>query len=226
MTYQEKQELKKEYYQEKAQQAERESMTQAQNATKLLSCLSPGQPIIVGHHSEGKHRRLLKNVDSKMKQSNELQQKAEYYKQKAMGVGNGGVSVLDENAIDTLQQQLDEAIKYHADMKAGLVERDHDMSLAYANTRVKKLRERIAAVQKAQAISEQAAEEVYNGFRINYDNNRINFVFDGKPAPNIISALKSHGFRWSPMAKVWTRVITNNALYQKNQLVKTLTTTE
>ena len=41
-----------------------------------------GQPIIVGHHSEGRHRRDLKRIDSNMQKSIEESKKADYFSDK------------------------------------------------------------------------------------------------------------------------------------------------
>lgn len=218
MSYSDKILAKKEYYNKKAQQCDEESKQRYQNSRKLLDCVWGGQPILVGHHSEKKHRNLLKNVDNLMRKSCELDDKAEYYKRKAESVGNGGISILDENALDKLNTELTEAIQYHADMKAGKIEREHSHSLVYANNKIKQIRERIAQVEHANQLN-QLDDEIYSYFKINYSDNRINVIFEGKPERQVIDLVKKHGFKWSPRAKVWTRVYTANALFSKKCLV-------
>ena len=38
-----------------------------------------GQPILVGHHSEGRHRRDLKRIDNNMRKSVEESEKVDYF---------------------------------------------------------------------------------------------------------------------------------------------------
>lgn len=45
----------------------------------------------------------------------------------------------------------------------------------------------------------------------NYQENRIQLIFDGKPSANIISQLKRAAFKWSPRFGAWQRQLTLNA---------------
>ena len=47
----------------------------------------------------------------------------------------------------------------------------------------------------------------------NYSEDRLQIIFDEKPAPEMISKLKHNGFRWSPRFGAWQRQLTSNALY-------------
>ncbi|MDJ1632288.1 hypothetical protein [Rhizobium rhizogenes] len=46
----------------------------------------------------------------------------------------------------------------------------------------------------------------------NHDIDRLQIIFDGKPAPEIISELKGAAWNWSPKNGAWQRKITNNAI--------------
>lgn len=80
---------------------------------------------------------------------------------------------------------------------------------------IKRLQGRIAQVQaKAERVEEGgSAEREINGVKIVEDHadDRLRLIFDGKPAPNIIQALKGRGFRWSPSNGAWQRQLTQNA---------------
>ena len=79
-----------------------------------------GQPILVGHHSEGRHRAALARSDSAMRKSIEGQQdSAEYYERKAQGVGQGGISSDDPEAVAKLRTELEQLQKAQGVMKAG-----------------------------------------------------------------------------------------------------------
>ena len=66
-----------------------------------------GQPILVGHHSEGRHRGALKRSDSAMRRSVEETRYAEELARKAAAVGTGGISSDDPDALAKLRAKVD-----------------------------------------------------------------------------------------------------------------------
>jgi hypothetical protein len=77
-----------------------------------------GQPILVGHHSEGRHRRTIDRADKAMRRSIEADAKADHYERKAAGVGKGGISSDDPEAVTKLQAKIDAGKALQAFMKA------------------------------------------------------------------------------------------------------------
>lgn len=77
-----------------------------------------GQPILVGHHSEGRHRRTIDRADKAMRRSIDADAKADHYERKAAGVGKGGISSDDPEAITKLQAKIDAGKDLQAFMKA------------------------------------------------------------------------------------------------------------
>jgi hypothetical protein len=53
------------------------------SAHQILDIIPPGQPILVGHHSEGRHRRDLARVDRYFEKAREEDKAAAYHKQRA-----------------------------------------------------------------------------------------------------------------------------------------------
>ena len=47
----------------------------------------------------------------------------------------------------------------------------------------------------------------------NREENRIQFIFDGKPSEEIRRILKSNGFRWALSQEAWQRKMSGNAFY-------------
>ncbi|MDX1240392.1 hypothetical protein GOL95_10055 [Sinorhizobium medicae] len=52
----------------------------------------------------------------------------------------------------------------------------------------------------------------------NFDLDRVQIVFDGKPDSETISSLKGAGWNWSPRNSAWQRKLTNNAIYSAERI--------
>ena len=91
----------------------------AQEAQKMASVIPPGQPILVGHHSENRDRNYRKKVRNKMDKAFETGKKAEYYADKAESISkNDAVYSDDPNALPKLRQKLADCEANHAFMRA------------------------------------------------------------------------------------------------------------
>lgn len=102
--------------------------------------MTPGQPIIVGHHSERKARRLHEQANQDIRKSIELSKKSDYYEARARHVENSNVIYNDDpNAIQKLKEKLERLENTKASIKA----RDHEtweLTNIGANIRETKLR--------------------------------------------------------------------------------------
>jgi len=104
MTFEEKQMAKLERFQELASKNKRASVSTWEASHNMLSAIPTGQPILVGHHSEKAHRRLLDRSWNMLGKSVELREKAEYYENKVQNILNPrAISSDDENAITKLE---------------------------------------------------------------------------------------------------------------------------
>jgi hypothetical protein len=54
-----------------------------ENINAILNNISPGQPILVGHHSERRHRKDIQRIDDNLRKSVELQHASEYWENRA-----------------------------------------------------------------------------------------------------------------------------------------------
>jgi len=95
-------------------------------------------------------------------------------------------------------------------------------SLTNNNAKIKRLQMRITSLENQQ--NRTGLDKVVNGIRIfeNMDANRLQMFFDGKPDTEVIKALKSHGFRWSPSQQAWQRHISPNARYNALQIAENI----
>lgn len=246
---------------EKKQQARRERLEAAAASTvaasnaacaqarRMADAIPGGQPILVGHHSEGRDRRYRAKIGTKMDQAVALSRKAEELARRAESVGTGGISSDDPDAVTKLQQQLADAQSSQAAMKAvnaairkhrddkpaqlqalqGLgwsAERAEKMlepdfagrvgfpafALSNNNANIKRIEQRIAELQ---ALRDRAdKEEAGDGYTYREDTaeNRVMFIFDGKPDPAVRDLLKREAFKWSPSREAWVRQLTPNAI--------------
>jgi prefoldin subunit 5 len=105
--YEERQQARKESLEQKAGKARKDSGQAYQAARQAVEAIPMGQPILVGHHSEGRHRAALRRHDGNMRKAIESDDKASYYERKAAGVGTGGVSGDDPAAINKLTAELE-----------------------------------------------------------------------------------------------------------------------
>jgi hypothetical protein len=82
------------------------------------------------------------------------------------------------------------------------------------------LAERFAQKKADNAERENSVIEV-GGVKIvqNWQADRLQIVFDGKPPYATIALLKKHGFKWAPSAGVWQRQNTPNAVYSLKHFV-------
>lgn len=95
-----------EAYQNLSEKAERESVDTFNQANKMSNLMN-GQPILLGHHSEKRHRRDLEKIHNKMHRAVEANKKSQYYKDRAESLLNGtAISSDDPNAIDKLTEKL------------------------------------------------------------------------------------------------------------------------
>jgi len=117
--YQERQEAKAERFQELAEKAEKESDNRYKAAKQIGDFIPMGQPILVGHHSEGRHRRDLYKIDTNMRKSIEADEKAKYYAEKVANTENSyAIRTDDPEAIVKLIEKYNSLVKNQELMKA------------------------------------------------------------------------------------------------------------
>lgn len=79
------------------------------------------------------------------------------------------------------------------------------------NANIRRIKKRIEDL-KAEQSHGQAEDKEFQGFTLREDKAavRIQFLFDDKPDEETRAVLKSNGFRWSPKAKAWQRMLNDN----------------
>lgn len=129
---------------------------------------------------------------------------------KIAGIGTGGISADDPNALVKLKAKLD-----YLEHGGGV-----GRMVSNVSAEKRRLKGRIAEL-------ERRAEKPLQGWKFNggevianADDNRLQIFFEGKPDDTIRDALKRRGFRWAPSVKAWQRQLTSNAVYAAKELFR------
>ncbi len=208
--YEERKEYKKELYQERIEQAEQRSQAHYERQNKILSAIPMGQPIIVGHHSEKRHRNDLKRMDNEMRKSIQESEKADYYRNNVESIdNNNAISSDDPKAIEKLQAKIKELEEAKIEVKA----RPHEWyELPYLNAEIRRLKDRIKEIQELEEL--QFEDITFTGGKaiLNREINRLQLLFDTIPDEETRTILKRHGFKWSRYEQAWQRLYNNNGI--------------
>lgn len=216
----------------------------AQN-TALLGVMN-GTPILVGHHSERRHRRDIARVDSRMGKAVALSKEAAELDRRADAAErNDAVSSDDPDALPKLREKL---AKLEGDraklttLRKACKSRDalcllgeFGLSLSTAqefiergipsyvgtnlSANIRRVKARIAEIEKA--AERPAFEPVRIGSAVIEEaDNRTRIRFDGKPSEELRTELKRNGFRWARSEGVWQRHASVQARWRAEQILR------
>lgn len=228
--YEQKQEARRERYQALAEKKQTESNKLYETSTRLASLIPFGQPILVGHHSERGHRKLIDKIHNKMGKSIEVGRIAEYYQNRADNIGNN-ISSDDPDAIEKLKIKLAKLEDYQRDMKEQNAEARANKTekpfasyqLTNNNAVIRNVKLRIEQLTaKKEMKTNEDITGIWGKLHENKEENRIQFLFDSIPSEEIRSELKHKGFRWSPTNKAWQRALDNRGRYLAKELITKL----
>ena len=76
MTYQDRPDARRARLERAAARQSREAEARREAADRVVEAIPFGQPVLVGHHSEGRHRRSLERADQNMRKSFERSERA------------------------------------------------------------------------------------------------------------------------------------------------------
>ena len=216
--FEERREKRIERYNELSKKAKERSREYSNsNANRILE-MTPGQPILVGHHSEKRHRRLIEKANNDIRKSIEYDDKSNYYANRAESAKNSKVIYNDDpNAINKLKEKLERLENERASIKA----REHsswELTNIGANIRETKLRIKRLEEQETLVFPDR---EFKGGKAIhNKEINRIQLLFDNIPSVDIRNELKHNGFHWSRTEGAWQREFNKRTIYVTNSLIE------
>ena len=140
--FEERREARKLRYEELSKKAEERASQYSNSTANSILAMTPGQPIIIGHHSEKKARRLHEKAWQDIGKSIEEDKKSKYYKDRAEIVENSKVIYNDDpNAIEKLKDKLEYLEKQKQLIKAD--ENHTSWQLQNINAAIRETKKRI-----------------------------------------------------------------------------------
>lgn len=115
--YEQKQEARRERLTAAAEAAAAESAARFAAADRIARVVD-GQPILIGHHSEGHARADARRIDNHMRKGIEADNQTKRLARAAQAVGTGGISSDDPDAVTKLRDELAQAEALQAKMVA------------------------------------------------------------------------------------------------------------
>lgn len=224
--YEEKRQARIEGYQKRAENAMNMSEILCDKAHKMARAIPMGQPVM-----GTQDRRYRDKIGNKMNQAIREDEKSKYYAEKAIAAENNkAISSDDPEAIRKLKKKLEakeserEKVKA-ANKKARSEGREQApwYVLPYLGKEIKRIKERIAKLEAMEQMENIKVE--YEGFTYieNPEENRIQFVFDGKPDEKTRTILKQWEFKWARTVGAWQRFLNGNSRYAAKCVIAELT---
>ena len=216
--YEERKQKRIERYKVVSQKAKEEAEARSNSTANRILRMTPGQPILVGHHSEGKVRRLHKQAEYDIRKSIELSEKSKYYEARARHTENSNVIYNDDpKAIPKLKQRLEKLENIRESIKA----REHEKwELTNISANIRETKLRIKRLEEQENLVFPKTEFKGGKAIHNKEINRIQFLFDDKPSEEIRKELKHNGFHWSRKEGAWQREFNQRTIYVTNWLIE------
>lgn len=216
--YEERRKRRIESYKQKSAKARREAEERENSTANRILSMTPGQPILVGHHSERKAINLHRQAERDIRKSIELSDKSKYYERRAKSVENSKVIYNDDpNAIKKLEEKLERL----QNQKASIKSMEHEKwELDNINANIRETKKRIERLKEQEKIKFE--DIIFSNGKVihNKEKNRIQFLFNNIPDEEYRKILKSHGFHWSRMEKAWQREFNLNCIKATNIILE------
>lgn len=228
--YEERIERRRERYAQRSEKKRAEAKAANDTARGILDHIPMGQPVLVGHHSERRHRRDLERVDRSTRKAIDADRAAAHYADKAENYGTHGVSSDDPEAVVKLRAKLTELEtkrdRYKAHNKKARAEGGDQLPsyvLKNLGANIRRYRKRLEELEKA---SERVESEPIegDGFRVEEDkgDNRVRFYFDARPDKETCRKMKGAGFRWARSVGAWQRQLNNAGVHAAKRMAREL----
>jgi len=137
-------------YEAWGESASKKSTQYFEQSHRITEHIPLGQPILVGHHSEHRHRRDLDRSWNAMGKSVEFSNKAkshiskaEYWERRA-----NTINLSMPESLEFYEFELEKAKAKHEGLKNGTIEREHSFSLTYAKKELNNIENKLKLAQR------------------------------------------------------------------------------
>lgn len=248
--YKQKIQNKRDYYQQKAEQYEQSASEKYANARANAERMPLGQPI-VNERTARAYKQIQRGYENAFKEMDKrdyYQEKAQNYGKSGAISGDDPEAIQKLQArVEQLKKEHETMKKANAIMRKSKTDderikslRDLGMSeksinelvesksgyapyeLSYNLAKIKTAENRIKSLQAAQNRGTVSEKHDNYSYKEDPDDNRIHFVFNGKPDPKVRDILKGNGFKWSPSRGAWVRQMTPNARWAAKRVKEQL----
>ena len=243
-TYEERQEARRERYLKRAERARAESREGWQRAREMSEVIPLGQPIHVGHHSEKRDRayraRIEKTSEKAFRKAarvgtggissddpdaiKKLKKEVEHLKdkQERMKAANRAIRMKDTAKGDAKLAEMGYTTEDIATLRTPKYGRVGFPAWQISNNgaNIRRIEGRIKELEERSA--REPEHIVTDLYELKVEDNRVQFIFDGKPDEDVRSILKYHAFKWSPSRGAWVRQASGNGLFAARQVKRKL----
>lgn len=130
--------------------AEKKSNQYWKTSHSITDNIPMGQPILVGHHSEKRHRRDLDKSWNAMGKSVEYSKKADDYQNRVAywAAKANTINLSMPESLEFYEFELERVKQTHEGLKNGSIEKRHSYSLTYAKKEVNEIEKKFKMAQK------------------------------------------------------------------------------
>lgn len=216
--FEERREARVERLDKRAAAKAAESASRIERVRSTASIMN-GTPVLIGHHSEKRHRRDLDRMDTDMRKSIEADKEAKRLASAAAAAAsNTAISSDDPDALSKLRAKLEAMESQREDYKAYNKKarkegRDRLPSYVLSNlgANIRRVKQRLEELER-RAGCEAREEQIGDvELRENPETNRVELDLGRRATKEECRSLKSHGFKWSRTNEVWQRLANESA---------------
>lgn len=185
-----------------------------------------GQPILIGHHSEKRHRNHLDSMNRRESRGWEHLDKSDHYDRKVANIENPyAISSDDPDAVSKLKEKLagmeverEKFKAYNKEKKAAGEDILPRYVLTNLGANIRRVKKRIDTLIVASRMIDKEYEIGGVTIKEDTEDNRIRLFFPEKPAEDFRRYMKSHGFRFSGRNVCWQRMLNGSGIFNAAQV--------
>lgn len=171
------------------------------------SGITLGQPILVGHHSERRHRRHLERLNKLISKGYAASKMADRLEARLESIrSNRAIQVDNPNAKELILEKIAKLEKYRADLKAS--KKYESWQLTNSGAEIRRLKKRLVELENINNLNKVWANvKLENGVEIMLVGTQIQVFLPLIPSVEFRERLKRSplSLKWSRFSKAWVR---------------------